>query len=377
MADPNPADAFDPAQDDGDLLHLLDRIYEDITNVDQDLDADPNDFVVHRPFIAMAVNHREAAAIPVFAGTIGAEAKVFIDTVDDMKRLHTWTDAQTYNTAITRLTSEAKRWFKQLEPQGCHPTKWDRENADNQNVIYLKQSILDRFYDVSTAKQRVAATKDLKQRADEDIRLFHDRVVEACMISTNELKGEANYGRILKNAVKQQLINGALEHLASAVTLQADIPDDPRDILKIMVNATNKNKTEPILGETLATNAPADGSAPTYAVAAANQYQPRRGSNQRGPPRGLGPRPAGPRTRCFNCNSFGHFSRDCPRPRKPRNGNGNGNNGRGNGHRGGYRNNVHATHVDHAAAFYGTQPAMAQPMLAEAEPFTVSIDQGN
>ena len=304
----------------------------------------------------MAVDHRQAAAIPLFAGTIGADAKVFTDTVEDMKRLHTWNNDQTYNTAITRLTSEAKRWFMQQRPLNKHPTKWDEEAADPAGTIYLKNALLARFYDDSTAKQRVAATKDLKQRPDEDIRLFHDRVVEACMISTHELKEEANYARILKNAVKQQLINGALDKYAEAVAMQADMPDDPSDIVKLMLNVSKKDTTAPLLGDTFS----------THEVAAVNNR------TFRPPAQRSGPRPAGPKTRCFNCNLLGHFSRDCRKPRKNRNRNSNPNNGP--------RPNVHAVSADHisrANNYNGNPGHLATPMMVDAEPFTVSLAQGN
>ena len=92
----------------------------------------------------------------------------------------------------------------------------------------------------------------------------------------------------------------------------------------------------------------------------------------RPPAQRSGPRPAGPKTRCFNCNLLGHFSRDCRKPRKNRSRNSNPNNGP--------RPNVHAVSADHisrANNYNGNPGHLATPMMVDAEPFTVSLAQGN
>ena len=315
---------------------------------------------------ADAPTHQQTAAIPTFDGTIGPKAKNFTTFVDNAKTLYGWSQEQAFNAACMRMIDEAQRWLRQVGDMGTKPTKWEKEANDGANIVGLKPLILDRFYDEANATQQVNAVRDLKQRSDEDVRMFCDRVTEACIISNRNLKDEANYKTILKNNVKQLLINGALEHLSAAVTNQPDIPDELADILKIMVNAENKNKPAP--------NAASDGFTTVNAVNRGFNGNRGNGQNRGNGNNGRGRgKVANAKTRCFNCNNYGHFSKDCSRPRKP--GKNKGNNGNKSSANAVSSDNVN--HVAAANAFTGTADNMAAPMMEDAEPFAVNLASGN
>lgn len=140
-----------------------------------------------QPVAPVSVQGSQQATIPQFSGVPGEDAEGWVKLVARAKIQFNWSSMLTAQTVRQKLTGSARLWADcndaELKPGML---TWD-EGEKN-----LKQLILDRFSITVSAVAAAHSLDNLKQRAEESVDEFYDRVRYAVeKILTNEPKTTA------------------------------------------------------------------------------------------------------------------------------------------------------------------------------------------
>ena len=116
-------------------------------------------------------------SIPIFTGEDAQDCEAWVNMVDRCKTQFTWTDSQTAAAIKSKLGGEAGRWLRAKEKRQTEGLNaWsDITNAQTP----LKTQIENRFKVTVSLLAASEAITDLKQKPNENVSAFFDRVILA------------------------------------------------------------------------------------------------------------------------------------------------------------------------------------------------------
>ena len=319
-----PRSILDPLEDTGyqtdsnlfeKTVRRLSRLVQVFQNSDSSSSEDDN-MPDPAPAAPQVPNTTQTATIPLFSGKEGFEVMALINSADRAAVLFGWNDTKTLAAVKTRLTGDALTWLSALIARGKDPTHWKAENQPNDMI--LSKLLMSRFCPEFSPSMAIQTALSLKQKRDETISCFFDRVVMSISHKNFHLKGEDHYDDIMNQDIKMFLLLGAREELRNRVVGVPGAPDNVDDILAVMRSA-----------ETALSNASQSTSFEVHEEKPKQDstFMVARGRGQRGNRYA----PSSSRS-CWGCGSPTHWMRECPHPRRGDMPNGR---GRGRGYGGG------------------------------------------
>lgn len=267
-----------------------------------------------------AIQGSQLNAISKYDGTADVEA--WIAEMDRAAIQFKWDDAQTAAAAKGKLTDGASQWLRSAEMCSYIYNIW-KDGTDKSKM--LSEALIARFGVEMAATRATDAVRDLKQKHDESVGSFHDRVVRQLDKKnykyTQKEKQEASYQKGFAADICTFFGAGLREEIRQRVLSVPNPPQTHQELLKAakVVEAT-------------------ESTAATRAKANVLEIQNARPSSDMGeaismesPPSGWSmeemtlcmveamrkfKQPSGKKFTCFNCKGEGHYSSECPSPKK-------------------------------------------------------------
>ena len=313
----SPDDDADPPQDD-------DAAHPDPTNVAPPDDDNPSRSPSPSPSpspppsatMANDPPKKPTAAqinsINAYAGVMGAEAELFVDSVNRAMSVYAWTDEDTACAAMQRMLGTASSWLKHLSRLGTTFTKWEGANG-------LKHAILDRFLTGRTLAASVGGLAELQQaqRANESVAEFVERLSAALDKKNFDVsdadKKKAAYITTFKGELVKYLLHGLRDEFKTRVIGVPNAPEDLKTIVEVCKRAEEEKSSLAVV------HAISSGNNKPVTVNQVSQGQSKNAARRKGA--------------CFTCGSTSHWADRCPQNNRRRGGGGR--NGRGGGGGGG------------------------------------------
>ena len=288
-------------------------------------DSDDEDNIL--PAI-MAVQGNQLTSIPIYSGNQGLEALNYAEALDGALVQFGWTQAQAAQAAISRGGNAVANWIRGERAAGTTYTAWNAAAAAG--IINMRPAFVTRFGPVYTTSGAVSAIADLKQRQNETVAQFMDRVkVSVDMLHYNVVEADRNnaFRETYSRLVVAQFGGGIQESIRQVVF---GVPIPPNTIQGVLEAATaaeaeHSSKLTKLVNqieEGELTNPTPVGAAgitkPTEFEILTKKVDDvlaisRQGGFSR--PRGRGGfKPDYSQFRCYNCQTIGHLRRNCPKP---------------------------------------------------------------
>lgn len=274
------------------------------------------------PSTTPVVQGSQLTAISKYDGTTDVE-----DWIAEMERAQvqfSWPDAQTAAAAKGKLVGGAAKWLRSTEICSNLYTVWNDQAKPKKER--LAEALIARFGVQLAAARATDAVKDLKQRHDESVGSFHDRVVTQVdkknfTYSAAE-KQEASYLKGFKADIYTFFGAGLREEIRKKVL---SIPKPPTNHEELLEAAKIVESQEDTAGTK------AKGTVLEVQMARPSGEDPEEISLN-DPPSGWSmeemtlcmveamkkfrQQPGNKKFTCFNCKGEGHYSSDCPSPKK-------------------------------------------------------------
>ena len=270
----------------------------------------------------------EINTLDKYDGTEGNPGLTFCAAVDRAMIMFGWTQGQTAGIALSRLTGAAAIWARADTIQARLFTHWNDANAAAD--AGLREAIIRRFGNVYTMESAVEAIMDLKQKTDETVSAFHDRVrlgVDRKNYMVAAADRDDAFRATMVRDIKMFLLAGLKEELRTRVLGVPNAPDDLEELLTVLrkAEAEMSSKKLPVLqvnheqqlqkhipsgsvqGENAQLSETNDATSTTSETV--NRVFTRgRGRFSAGAPRGRGRGSI----QCYNCSKWGHVMAQCP-----------------------------------------------------------------
>ena len=301
----------------------------------------------------MAVQAAQVNSIETLTGESGAEAERFVSTMERLITLYTWTDTQACNIAQMKFKGAAQDWIRAEAALGITYTSWAGVEANpNANppvaaARSLRAELEKRFGETKTVGTAVAAMANLKQRHNETVSSFYDRVrlaVEKKNYNVPAADRNDAYRAQMREDIRTFLICGLRKEYQERVLGVANPPDTLEEIMSTVRAAEKEYDTQvkamAALGDKTQENRTSEEEEGPMisAVGRGRGYVGGQRGTTGGMTRGRGDYGRNTeRVRCYYCNNLGHMVRECRKKQSDiRRGNYQGPRGRGYTGRGAY-----------------------------------------
>jgi len=273
--------------------------------------------------------------LPVFSGKSDQDVEVWIRQAEGVAAMFGWNDAQTASAAKIKMADEAAYWLQACVYSGTVYAAWAGANG-------LRTGLLGRFVVQINALAAVDAVSKLTQMSSESVGRFYDR----CVITLNKKNFTYTEAQKRDAAYKTQFqvdlfvffSAGLLPRIKSRATGGANAPQDITALKASALDAElffSKQTAEVLLveHESALPVVPAEPTPDDLSLKVAKLEAELAEVRLNRSPAAV---------KCYNCQGFGHISRNCASPRPPGAGRGRGRGGRGRGGRqGGAGGNPH------------------------------------
>ena len=274
----------------------------------------------------MAVQAAQVNSLETLTGESGPEAERFISTMERLILLYDWTDTQACNIAQMKFKGAAQDWIRAEAALGTTYTSWQgveanaAANPPRVAAKSLKTELEKRFGETKTVGSAVAAMANLKQRHNETVSAFYDRVrlaVQKKNYNVPEADRNDAYRAQMREDIRTFLICGLRKEYQERVLGVANPPDTLEGIMSTVRAAEKEYDTQmkamaALGGETMEEKPHQEEEG--YSINAIGRGQGYRGNSgpAGGMNRGRGAVGRGTdRVRCYYCNNIGHMVREC------------------------------------------------------------------
>lgn len=284
----------------------------------------------------------QLSALNDYNGDPHKDIDVWLEQMDNFARQFQWNDANTAAAAKAKLTDKAAFWLASQRKMNRHYPAWNAGDAAA-DPTKLRLALRKRFKPTVTAVEATAAIIGLKQKENEAVQEFYDRVCWAVDRKNYKIldKTTEAYRDSRDSDVFAFFGAGLKEKIASIAMSGGEPPDTHEALLEraVTIEITHE-KSKGVFSVEGATGGEPEVQTEkekdeikelTKQVAALTKMMNRGGRGGRG----RGGRGRG--GRCYRCQETGHFVRNCPQPAKTNEGRGGHQRGRGNDRGGGQR----------------------------------------
>ena len=268
--------------------------------------------------------------LPSFDGERGEGFITWLETLEAAKITYNWAEDALIQVAKAKGGTAIAEWDRGNRLRGVTATTW-LGNPSYRDLLHT------RFGPKYTAATAVHAVADLKQKPRESCASFMDRVILAVNRQnyniTQVQKDTQTYKDVFNAAIVSHFGAGLQSEISTVVLGAADAPATVDAILKAAEAVEAETaKLGPPGASALAVAAETTTSPPDplqdlterfEELVAAIGYQRRKPFDKT-------------KSRCYNCNKYGHFKNECPEPRRQSSG---GSTRGGNSNRGRFRSN--------------------------------------
>ena len=281
---------------------------------------------INMPADPGAVNPQQLTSLPVFNGDRGEGFVNWLECLETARQTYNWAEDSLVSVAKAKGGALVAEWDRANRIRDVSITHW-ADRADGTKGF--RHMLIGRFGPKATSASAVLAVSNLQQGAKETCASFMDRVVLAVdklnFNVTAETKNTDGYKQMLKCSILAHFGAGLRDSIGKVILGAANPPDTVAAMLlaaeaveleqaKLGAPGTSVLAVaEPSAKEELPEKSEIEKLTEqmTEMVAAV------KGTNQRS-------------NRCYNCNTPGHFRRDCPQPPRAQ-GRGRGRGSRGSG----------------------------------------------
>ena len=263
---------------------------------------------------ADGVKGAQLQTIPLFNGEESVFAiKNFVVAVDRAILQFNWAPERVVPAAQSRLIDQAQTWVRGQTVLGYNWEHWN-DQAGPPAVEGFKTALLKRFGKVITSALAVDAVQDLKQKEDESVSRFYDRVLIALdrknYIFDDAAKQQEGYLNALRHDLTTFFLGGLRSSLRNKVLGVANPPNTPsaaRDAAKA-AEAEESRARKPfiIAAASASTTGPQDEQ--KKEDQAGETYIDQLTGEVCVVQRGRG------KLICFRCKGEGHYQADCATP---------------------------------------------------------------
>ena len=230
-------------------------------------------------------------SISTYTGVMGAEAELFVDSVNRSRHVFSWSDQDTARAAQQKLSGTASSWLKHQARLGTVYAAWDGDAG-------LQQALLKRFLTGRTLAASVGGLAELQQgqRSNESVSEFVERLSAALDKKNFETsaaeKAQQAYITSFRAELTKYLLHGLRDEFKVRVIGVPNAPEELQDIIDICTRAEEEKASIAIVHNI------SSGSSINKVHNMPSKPQAR----QRGA--------------CFTCGSTQHWADRCPQRRR-------------------------------------------------------------
>ncbi len=303
--------------------------HEDSEDSDSSDESEEDDNQAAANMPAEPVKPGQLQTLPSFNGERGEGFITWLETLEAAKITYNWAEDALIQVAKAKGGTAIAEWDRGNRLRGVTATTW-LGNPSFRELLHT------RFGPKYTAATAVHAVADLKQKPRESCASFMDRVILAVNRQnyniTQVQKDTQTYKDVFNAAIVSHFGAGLQSDISTVVLGAADAPATVDAILRAAEAVEAETaKLGPPGASALAVTTDVSPALPDplqdltdrfEELVAAIGYQRRKPFDKT-------------KSRCYNCNKYGHFKNECPEPRRQSSGSNRG----GSSNRGRFRGN--------------------------------------